>query len=79
LIIVDNDDTNDDDDTAVKIAASSKHALRYDEVSGKIYLQINKLGPGDEGDYTCIARNQFGEAICTVTIQPEALAQGELY
>lgn len=28
---------------------SAKHALRYDEATGKIYLQINKLGPGDEG------------------------------
>lgn len=31
------------------LPSSSKHALRYDDVSGKIYLQINKLGPGDEG------------------------------
>jgi len=29
----------------------------------------------DVGEYTCIARNQFGEAICTVNIQPEMFQQ----
>lgn len=56
------------------LPSSAKHSLRYDEMTGKIFLQINQLGPGDEGDYVCVCRNQFGEAICTVTIQPEMLA-----
>jgi hypothetical protein len=47
------------DDESFICVASSKHALRYDEMSGKIYLQINKLGPGDEGEYTCIGMSNF--------------------
>ena len=34
--------------------------------------QINAIGPGDEGEYTCTALNPYGEAICTVYISPEA-------
>ena len=35
---------------------------------------ISRIGPGDEGEYTCLAKNQYGEAICTVYIQPEGEA-----
>ena len=37
-----------------------------------VALQINAIGPGDEGEYTCTALNPYGEAICTVYISPEA-------
>lgn len=50
---------------------SSKFQMRYEEQTGNVSLLINKIGPGDEGEYTCTARNQYGEAICSVYIQPE--------
>ena len=53
-------------------AESSKHAMVYDDYSGKVSLQIRTIGPGDEGEYTCTALNPYGEAICTVYISPEA-------
>lgn len=45
--------------------------MTYDEKTGDVTLLINQIGPGDEGEYTCTARNQYGEAICSVHIQPE--------
>nr|CAD7404271.1 unnamed protein product [Timema cristinae] len=51
---------------------SNKYKMKYEEQTGKVSLLINSIGPGDEGEYTCTARNQYGEAICSVYIQPEA-------
>lgn len=45
--------------------------MKYEESTGNVSLLINHIGPGDEGEYTCTARNQYGEAICSVFIQPE--------
>lgn len=45
--------------------------MKYEENTGNVSLLINHIGPGDEGEYTCTARNQYGEAICSVFIQPE--------
>jgi len=45
--------------------------MTYDQQTGNVVLTINHIGPGDEGEYTCSARNQYGEAICSVFIQPE--------
>ncbi|KAK0090259.1 hypothetical protein PV325_001954 [Microctonus aethiopoides] len=50
---------------------SQKIRMSYDDRTGNVTLQINQIGPGDEGEYTCNARNQYGEAICSVYIQPE--------
>ncbi|XP_050422457.1 titin isoform X5 [Adelges cooleyi] len=50
---------------------SSKYHMMYDQQTGNVVLTINHIGPGDEGEYTCSARNQYGEAICSVFIQPE--------
>jgi len=47
--------------------------MKYDEQTGKILLQINQIGPGDEGDYVCVATNSYGQAVCTVSIQPEGI------
>ncbi|KAJ8687530.1 hypothetical protein QAD02_023324, partial [Eretmocerus hayati] len=48
-----------------------KIRMSYDEKTGIVTLQINQIGPGDEGEYTCHAKNQYGEGICSVYIQPE--------
>lgn len=53
---------------------SAKFKMGYDETTGNVSLLINRIGPGDEGEYTCTARNQYGEAICSVYIQPEGLS-----
>lgn len=45
--------------------------MKYDAVSGDVSLVIVQIGPGDEGEYTCNATNQYGEAICSIRIQPE--------
>lgn len=50
---------------------SNKYNMMYDQQTGNVVLTINQIGPGDEGEYTCSARNQYGEAICSVFIQPE--------
>jgi hypothetical protein len=50
---------------------SNKYKMKYEESTGNVSLLINHIGPGDEGEYTCTARNQYGEAICSVFIQPE--------
>lgn len=52
---------------------SNKYKMKYDDRSGNVSLLINQIGPGDEGEYTCTARNQYGEAICSVFIQPEGM------
>ncbi|CAL4067925.1 unnamed protein product, partial [Meganyctiphanes norvegica] len=55
-----------------QISSGNKYEVSHDEVSGVVTLLIRAIGPGDEGEYTCTAANQYGEAICTVYIQPEA-------
>ncbi|XP_033210459.1 titin [Belonocnema kinseyi] len=54
---------------------SQKFRMTYNSQSGIVKLQINQIGPGDEGEYTCNAKNQYGEAICSVHIQPEGFGQ----
>lgn len=54
---------------------SSKYRMTYNQNTGDVTLMINQIGPGDEGEYTCRARNAVGEAICSVFIQPEGFAQ----
>lgn len=54
---------------------SNKYKMSYNEVTGIVTLLINQIGPGDEGEYVCTAKNQYGEAICSVYIQPEGLSQ----
>ncbi|XP_033606475.1 titin isoform X1 [Cryptotermes secundus] len=54
---------------------SNKYKMKYEEGTGNVSLLINHIGPGDEGEYTCTARNQYGEAICSVYIQPEGAGQ----
>jgi titin len=53
---------------------SNKHRMTYNQTTGEVTLMINQIGPGDEGEYTCRARNAVGEAICSVFIQPEGFA-----
>jgi len=53
------------------VLESNKYRMTYDQQTGNVVLTINQIGPGDEGEYTCSARNQYGEAICSVFIQPE--------
>lgn len=53
--------------------SSNKYKLSYNERTGDVTLQINQIGPGDEGEYVCTATNQYGEAVCSVFIQPEGL------
>lgn len=55
------------------LLSSSKYQISYNEQTGEVILQINQIGPGDEGEYVCTATNQYGEAICSVYIQPEGL------
>lgn len=53
---------------------SQKYRMTYNQTTGDVTLMINQIGPGDEGEYTCRARNAVGEAICSVFIQPEGFA-----
>lgn len=53
---------------------SNKYRMTYNQTTGVVTLMINQIGPGDEGEYTCRARNAVGEAICSVFIQPEGFA-----
>lgn len=48
--------------------------MSYNQVTGDVCLLIKNIGPDDEGEYTCTARNVYGEAICSVFIQPEGKA-----
>lgn len=52
---------------------SQKYRMTYNQTTGDVTLTINQIGPGDEGEYTCRARNAVGEAICSVFIQPEGM------
>lgn len=52
---------------------SQKYKMSYNQTTGDVTLTINQIGPGDEGEYTCRARNAVGEAICSVFIQPEGM------
>lgn len=51
----------------------NKYSMSYNEQTGDVSLLIKQIGPGDEGEYTCTARNQYGEAVCSVYIQPEGV------
>ena len=42
---------------------SQKFRMSYDSKTGVVRLQINQIGPGDEGEYTCNAKNQYGNVI----------------
>ncbi|XP_054275488.1 titin isoform X3 [Macrosteles quadrilineatus] len=53
---------------------SAKYKMQYEQQTGNVSLLIMNIGPGDEGEYTCTARNQYGEAICSVFISPEGMA-----
>jgi len=44
----------------VPLLESRKIRMSYNENSGTVTLQINQIGPGDEGEYTCSAKNQYG-------------------
>lgn len=57
---------------------SDKYQMSYNENTGDVSLLIRHIGPGDEGEYTCTAHNQFGEAICSVYIQPEGAPMPQL-
>ncbi|CAH0765342.1 unnamed protein product [Bemisia tabaci] len=59
----------------VPLVDSHKYQMRYEQQTGNVSLLIRKVGPGDEGEYVCSARNQYGEAICAVFIQPEGQLQ----
>lgn len=45
----------------IPLLESRKIRMSYDEYTGIVTLQINQIGPGDEGEYTCSAKNQYGE------------------
>ena len=47
--------------------------MSYQATTGNVSLQIKNIGPGDEGEYTCTAQNQYGEAVCAVYIQTEGM------
>uniref|UniRef100_T1J5H7 Ig-like domain-containing protein n=1 Tax=Strigamia maritima TaxID=126957 RepID=T1J5H7_STRMM len=53
------------------IRDSNKFQVKYDVASGVASLLIKNLQREDEGEYTCTATNQYGEAICTVFIQAQ--------
>lgn len=53
------------------ILESNKYQMSYNQVTGEVKLLIKNIGAEDEGEYTCSARNLYGEAICSVFIQPE--------
>lgn len=61
------------------LVESNKYKMTYNELNGNVTLLINHIGPGDEGEYTCTAKNQYGEAICSVFIQPEGMPQLQQY
>lgn len=60
------------------LESTNKFQMTYNQNTGDVSLLINQIGPGDEGEYTCTARNQFGEAICSVYIQPEGQPMPQL-
>ena len=57
----------------LEYTTGGKYQMQYEPATGKVSLLITRIGPGDEGEYTCTAVNKFGEAICTVYIQPEGI------
>lgn len=45
--------------------------MNYQPHTGRIQLHIHTINAQDQGEYTCCARNDYGDAVCTVFIQPE--------
>lgn len=60
------------------LVESNKYQMTYNPQTGYVSLLIRKIGPGDEGEYTCKAVNRVGEAICSVFIQPEGAPTPQL-
>lgn len=53
------------------IVSSDKYTVKFNEQTGESSLLISRLQKEDEGEYTCSASNQYGEAVCNVLIQTD--------
>jgi len=45
--------------------------VSYDKNNGRVTLMLSDVGPGDEGVYSCTAKNPYGESTCTLNLNPE--------
>ncbi len=54
-----------------ELPSSEKYQLEYDPTSGRISLLIRDLGPGDEGQYSCTASNDYGSVTATLSVNPD--------
>ncbi len=53
---------------------SEKYEYHYEAESGQITLTIRDLGPGDEGQYSCTASNDYGSLTATLNVNPDVNA-----
>ena len=53
------------------LPCSEKYEYQYDPQSGQITLQIRDLGPGDEGQYSCTASNDYGSVTAHLNLNPD--------
>ncbi|CAM9286001.1 unnamed protein product, partial [Lampetra planeri] len=47
---------------------NEKFNTRYDEKTQEHILEIPNVKPDQAGTYKCIATNEYGEAVCNVTL-----------
>ena len=55
---------------------SDKYQYTYDSQSGHITLLIKDIGPGDEGQYSCTASNDYGSVTATLNLNPDVNSAG---
>ena len=51
--------------------SEDKHYLYHNPQTGEVSMTIIEIGPGDEGLYSCTAKNPYGEVTATLNIDPD--------
>ena len=61
------------------LPSSEKYHLEHDQQTGLVKFTIQNLGPGDEGNYCCTVKNDYGSVSATLTVKAEPGHKGHVH